>query len=93
MRLALLSGVCPRGWTMKTKNRKSFGGILNSILWEREMSMTDLADKIGAAKSTVFYWVKESRPPHLDVFARLADVLELDDAEVLELVNTFRCKK
>ena len=77
---------------MKTKDRNSFGGKLNSILWERDMSMTDLSEVIGTAKSTVFYWVKESRPPHLDVFARMADALELDDEEVLELVNTFRRK-
>ena len=75
---------------MAKKNRNSFGGILNSLLWESEMSMTDLANEMGVAKSTVFYWVKENKPPRIDVFAQMADVLELDDKEVLELVNTFR---
>ena len=75
---------------MKKKNRNSFGGKLNSILWERDMSMTELAEEIGTAKSTVFYWVKENRSPHLEVFGLVADALNLDDQEVLELVNTFR---
>lgn len=75
---------------MKKKDRNSFGGKLNSILWERDMSMTDLAEEIGVAKSTVFYWVKENRSPTVEVFGLLADALSLTDAEVLELVNTFR---
>ena len=78
---------------MKKKDRNSFGGKLNSILWEREMSMTDLADIIGIAKSTVFYWVKENRAPRLYEFGLVADALQLTDEEVLELVNTYRNKK
>ena len=77
---------------MKTKNRNSFGGKLNSLLWERDLTMTWLADKIGVAPTTVFNWVRENRPPAIDRFAQLADVLELDDEDVLELVNTFRRK-
>lgn len=77
----------------KTKDRNSFGGKLNSILWERDMSMTELAEQIGTAKTTVFYWVKENRPPNLEAFAILCDTLELDDAEVLDLVRTYRRKK
>ena len=75
---------------MKKKDRNSFGGKLNSILWEQEMSMTDLADQIGAAPTTVFHWVKENRPPRLDVFAIMCDTLQLSDAEILELVSTYR---
>ena len=77
---------------MKTKNRNSFGGILNSLLWERELTQTWLAEKIGVAPTTVFNWVRENRPPAIDRFALMADALELDDADVIELVNTFRRK-
>ena len=75
---------------MKKKDRNSFGGKLNSILWERDVTMTWLADEIGVAKTTVFNWVRENRPPSIDRFGQLADALHLDDQEVIELVNTFR---
>ena len=77
---------------MRKKDRNSFACKLNTFLWERDMTMSDLADTIGTAKSTVFYWVKENRPPRLDVFGLVADALQLTDEETLELVNTFRNK-
>ena len=78
---------------MKKKDRNSFGGKLNSILWERDVTMTWLAETIGTAPTTVFHWVKENRPPTIDRFAQLADALCLSDQEVVELVNTFRSRR
>lgn len=52
-----------------------FGRNLMIALFDREMTQTQLAEKIGVTQAAVNYYISEKRTPTLELCVKIADVL------------------
>ena len=53
----------------------AFGRNLMIALFDRKMTQTQLAEKIGVTQAAVNYYISEKRTPTLEVCVKIADVL------------------
>lgn len=53
----------------------AFGRNLMIALFDRKMTQTQLAEKIGVTQTAVNYYISEKRTPTLELCVKIADVL------------------
>ena len=53
----------------------AFGRNLVIALFDRKMTQTQLAEKIGVTQAAVNYYISEKRTPTLELCVKIADVL------------------
>ncbi len=53
----------------------AFGRNLMIALFDRKMTQTQLAEKIGVTQAAVNYYISEKRTPTLELCVKIADVL------------------
>ena len=53
----------------------AFGRNLMIALFDRKMTQTQLAEKIGVTQTAVNYYICEKRTPTLELCVKIADVL------------------
>lgn len=60
-----------------------FGRNLMIALFDREMTQTQLAEKIGVTQAAVNYYISEKRTPTLELCVKIADVLGMSLDELV----------
>ena len=61
----------------------AFGRNLMIALFDRKMTQTQLAEKIGVTQTAVNYYISEKRTPTLELCVKIADVLGMSLDELV----------
>ena len=61
----------------------AFGRNLMIALFDRKMTQTQLAEKIGVTQAAVNYYISEKRTPTLELCVKIADVLGMSLDELV----------
>ena len=76
-----------------TKPRPRQGARLAALRRKAGLSQADLGQLIGESQQNVAFWEQSEKPPRSDVLPRLADVLGVEIAELLEPGRRTGAKK
>ena len=62
------------------------GDVLKQRRWAHNLTLVEVADRVGVSRRAVMTWEKGERVPGLVHFTRLVEVLQLDAPAMLALV-------
>jgi transcriptional regulator with XRE-family HTH domain len=77
---------------LREKTCSQVARILKELREEKELSMTELAARAGLSRAMISFIEHELRNPTLDTLLRIATVLKVDLAEVLQNASTAAAK-
>ena len=71
-----------------------FGERLKKIMFEKNISQKDLADKLGVAQQMISFWVTGKRNPTLTSLQKIASCLDVSVSDLIENKETEKisCK-
>ena len=75
---------------MKKKNFDTFGQKLRLMMFERDLTQEALSKMTGISHETLSSWSQDRRIPSIINFMIIADVFELTNEEIIDLMKTFR---
>ena len=69
------------------KTKRTFGQALLSARKAKGLSQQQLADSIPVNRSSVANWEADRRLPNATIIAKIADILDIDVSELLDVAN------
>ena len=72
--------------------REHFSKQLAKYLGEKEMSYSDLANRLGINKSVVSSWKSGARYPRMNTMTHIAEILDCQISDLIQIQNTTESK-
>ncbi len=66
-----------------------FGEKIKDLRKEKGFTQKELAEKIGQAQSTVFYWEQNKQEPNISSLKKLCEIFDVSADYLLGLINGY----